>query len=418
MWHTTGRETRGVYHIILPLEIEKRVANATVVSSISCQTQTWNTWNQHSVRFTLGELGPMGPNVAMSDLHMQAMHDELAALAAISAVSAEREQRIKKNAVLQSEVKRCLSRVRSDNGIVFENFVASFRSLHTICSTEGLKMLQTCFLRWWKAQFLDIGVKPQLELGISLKLETFFQARYLEAFQRLPPDLVMCLADWCSQVGERYVCCGAEWASDGLCSLRVSTALETLDSSACCILFSPDFVVSERLFPWKIPQGCGTISSKIPMMRRRSGALSLHVSDCVIRSVCPRAVMVTATDRTYRHILSLSLSIFRTFEEVFAQTPLKTLIDFDFWGQLVWSPWFEPTNTLRAALDTWGARPATWNSERCVRPRRTLPWGRLVPASSRGTSRCGTKSRETHGDPWDSASWQKSRKECEWTEWP
>ena len=90
----------------------------------------------------------MGPNVAMSDLHMQAMHDELAALAAISAVSAEREQRIKKNAVLQSEVKRCLSRVRSDNGIVFENFVASFRSLHTICSTEGLKMLQTCFLRW------------------------------------------------------------------------------------------------------------------------------------------------------------------------------------------------------------------------------------------------------------------------------
>ena len=305
-----------------------------------------------------------------------------------------------------------------ENKLHTQHELSSFRSLHTICSTEGLKMLQTCFLRWWKAQFLDIGVKPQLELGISLKLETFFQARYLEAFQRLPPDLVMCLADWCSQVGERYVCCGAEWASDGLCSLWVSTALETLDSSACCILFSPDFVVSERLFPWKIPQGCGTISSKIPMMRRRSGVLSLHVSDCVIRSVCPRAVMVTATDRTYRHILSLSLSIFRTFEEVFAQTPLKTLIDFDFWGQLVWSPWFEPTNTLRAALDTWGARPATWNSERCVRPRRTLPWGRLVPASSRGTSRCGTKSRETHGDPWDSASWQKSRKECEWTEWP
>lgn len=39
-------------------------------------------------------------------------------------------------------------------------------------------------------------------------------------------------------------------------------------------------------------------------MRRRSGALSLHVSDCVIRSVCPRAVMVTATDRTYRHRMS------------------------------------------------------------------------------------------------------------------
>lgn len=152
-----------------------------------------------------------------------------------------------------SEVKRCLSRVRSENGIVLENKLhpqhelSSFRSLHTICSTEGLKMLRTCFLRWWKAQFLDIGVKPHLELGISLKLETFFQARYLEAFQRLPPDLVMCLADWCSQVGERYVCCGAELASDGLRGLRVSTALETLHSSACCILFSPDFVVSERL---------------------------------------------------------------------------------------------------------------------------------------------------------------------------
>lgn len=59
----------------------------------------------------------------MSDLHMQAMHDELAALAAISAVSAEREQRTKK--------KRCgfaerggemqVNRVRSENGIVLEN---------------------------------------------------------------------------------------------------------------------------------------------------------------------------------------------------------------------------------------------------------------------------------------------------------
>lgn len=176
MWHTTGRETRGVYHIILPLEIEKRVANATVVSSISCQTQTWNTWNQHSVRFTLGELGPMGPPGNAWWVGCVGCHK-------CSKCRARAEN--KKKVRLERGGEMQVNRVRSENGIVFENFVASFRSLHTICSTEGLKMLRTCFLRWWKAQFLDIGVKPQLELGISLKLETFFSSEILGGFSEV-----------------------------------------------------------------------------------------------------------------------------------------------------------------------------------------------------------------------------------------
>ena len=200
------------------------------------QTQTWNTRNQHNVHNVRPPHAGNAWWVGCVGCHK------------CSKCRARAENKKKK-------MRFCRARWRDAGqpSSLRERNCLRKQTSHTtwvvfLCSTsEGLKMLQTCFLRWWKAQFLDIGLKPHLELGITLKLETFFQPRYLEAFQRLPPDLVMCLADWCSQVGERYVCCGAELASDGLRGLRVSTALETLHSSACCILFSPDFVVSERL---------------------------------------------------------------------------------------------------------------------------------------------------------------------------
>lgn len=138
------------------------------------QTQTWNTRNQHNVHNVRPPHAGNAWWVGCVGCHK----------CRASAVGAQKKK-MRFCRARWSEVKRCLSRVRSENGIVFENFVASFRSLHTICSTEGLKMLRTCFLRWWKAQFLDIGVKTQLELGISLKLETFFSSEILGGFSEV-----------------------------------------------------------------------------------------------------------------------------------------------------------------------------------------------------------------------------------------